>query len=80
MGDAIRGGEGEGDEDIETAIVLGDGGEVEAAGAVSRPRVETVIMTHTAATTTTRTLLLITSQHWHQSISTTRTLSKHQIH
>ena len=36
LGDAIRGGEG--DEDIEIAIVLGGGGEVEAAGAVPRPR------------------------------------------
>jgi hypothetical protein len=36
LGDAIRGGKG--DEDVETAIVLGGGGELEAAGAVSRPR------------------------------------------
>ncbi len=36
LGDAIRGGEG--DEDVEASIVLGGGGEVEATGAVSRPR------------------------------------------
>ena len=36
LGDAIRGGEG--DENVEAAIVLGGGGEVEATGAVSRPR------------------------------------------
>ncbi len=36
LGDAIRGGEG--DEDVEASIVLGGGGEIEATGAVSRPR------------------------------------------
>ncbi len=36
LADAIR--DGEGGEDVEAAIVLGGGGEVEATGAVSRPR------------------------------------------
>ena len=36
LGDAIRGSEG--DKDVEASIVLGCGGEVESAGAVSRPR------------------------------------------
>ena len=36
MGHAIGGGKGS--EDVKATIVLGGGGEVEAAGAVSRPR------------------------------------------